>query len=323
MNRRSLQVPLEAADSNLNSKSNVGQFACQPLSTLPSGAALAQCISRHRGGASPRQRGRGRCWPDPAVHRGSAAARSTVQAAVWVHGSDTGTGRSCSASPAAVLIGGPNSTGMLGQSRLGTQQAPWPRYEAMGLRSLEGTELGDAGEANKVSAIGQLGMAPGADHPTMLGLVQPAMEEVVILGARHRPACSGENGCAAAAGILATAGFGRHRLGAEASAKLRHRAAGRPAWTEPAPRDASSWRMKDMLRAPCVPHHVGLRLMASCMSTRRPRPLGRPRVLSAVDQAARGHLAIVFVRRNRGAGPPRARGQWCAPPRTFRCHLRG
>jgi hypothetical protein len=40
----------------------------------------------------------------------------------------------------------------------------------MGLRSLEGTELGDADEANKVSAIGQLGMAPGADHPTTLGL---------------------------------------------------------------------------------------------------------------------------------------------------------
>ena len=55
-------------------------------------------------------------------------------------------------------------------------------------RGLEGAELGHPREADEVATVGQLGMARRADQPAMLRPVQAAMEEVVELGAGHRPA---------------------------------------------------------------------------------------------------------------------------------------
>src|SRR3954463_971195 len=92
----------------------------------------------------------------------------------------------------------------------GAQLRPAPLLE---YRGLEGAELEHPREAGEVAAMAQLGMAIRADQPTMFRPVEAAMEEVVELGAGHRPAGPAEDRRVAAAGTLALEGLGRHHPG--------------------------------------------------------------------------------------------------------------
>ncbi len=73
--------------------------------------------------------------------------------------------------------------------------------------ALEGAELGHPHEADEVATMGQVSVAGGADQPAMLGPVEPAMEEVVELGAGQRLAVLAEDRVPVAAGALALEGL--------------------------------------------------------------------------------------------------------------------
>ena len=173
--------------------------------------------------------------------------------------------------------------------------------------------------------MGQLGMARRADQPAMLRPVQAAMEEVVELGAGHRPARLGEDGRAAAAGALATVGLGRHRArgwppGSLARSSAGCRAAGpapRAAGTSGPPHAGRGCRAGDAARWNCWARCAGSGSLPAAGGVVRPLAWRRGRrCCTRGGTAARGSGR----RAARAASAPRCRpgcrGRW---RRSHRC----